>query len=154
MGDQEQNGSTLIYHVMDPEVDENEAEIASIEHRCFKGLARVKLSALKFDQQGHRELSANIVARLHKIFAIEGCLRLDNENFISAVITSDALRNAIAESNLESQSLCQQDDGSIPFLGLASVDCLHGLHRVAAARGYLDENDQWWTVRLYSDGTL
>ncbi len=76
---------------MDPEVDENEAEIA-----------RVKLSALKFDRQGHRELSAQIVARLHKIFAIEGCLRLDNENFISAVITSDAFRNAIAESNLES----------------------------------------------------
>ena len=34
---------------MDPEVDESEAEIASIEHRCFKGLARVKLSALKFE---------------------------------------------------------------------------------------------------------
>ncbi len=81
-------------------------------------------------------------------------LRLDNENFISAIITDDALRNAIVGSNLESQSLCQQDDGTIPFLRLASIDCLHGLHRVAAARSYLDENDQWWTVRLYSHGTL
>ena len=32
------------------------------------------------------------------------------------------------------------------------LDCLNSLHRVLAACEFLDKNDRWWIVRLYTDG--
>jgi hypothetical protein len=35
---------------------------------------------------------------------------------------------------------------------LLRVDCLLGLHRIEAAKTFLDDNDQWWVVRLFTKG--
>ncbi len=119
------------------------------------GVARINLSALNFDhslRHNHRELSDKVVERLRKIFTTEGCLRLDDENHISAVVDSGVLATALSVAGLGMESLRRGDDGFIPHLIISSVKCLHGLHRIAAAKAHLDDNDQWWAVRLYSDG--
>jgi hypothetical protein len=42
------------------------------------------------------------------------------------------------------------DPSSLLTLNLRRpIRCLNGLHRIQAAKDYLDRNDQWWVVRLY-----
>lgn len=122
----------------------------------FKGVARVQLSALDFNRalssQRHRPLSEKIVARLVDVLRREGCRRDNEANFVDAVVEDDVLQAALAKVGLTDVSLesCLEDQ---PIIPLHDLQCLHGLHRIAAARLVLDQNDQWWTVRLYS-GTL
>ncbi|KAG9382793.1 repeatdomain containing protein [Pyrenophora tritici-repentis] len=40
-----------------------------------------------------------------------------------------------------------------PALRPKNVHCLSGMHRIEAARRFLDENDKWWIVRLFSHNT-
>jgi hypothetical protein len=39
-----------------------------------------------------------------------------------------------------------------PALHLQNVQCLSGIHRIEATRRFLNENDKWWIVRLFSYG--
>ncbi|CAN9092239.1 unnamed protein product [Alternaria alternata] len=40
-----------------------------------------------------------------------------------------------------------------PTLHLDNLQCLDGMHRIEAARRFLNENDKWWIVRLFSYDT-
>lgn len=119
----------------------------------FRGVARVQLSALNFSRalssQRHRPLSEKIVTRLVDVLRREGCRRDDEANFVDVVVDDDALQAALAKVGLTDASL-QSGSESQPILPLHDLQCLHGLHRIAAARLVLDQNDQWWPVRLYS----
>lgn len=122
---------------------------AYAKHREFRGLARVGLSDLQFDED-HTIFPQN-VHRLNKIFQIEGCQRLDERNYIDVVATDSQLYTV--------QPGCLQDAppkawGSSPVLGVGPLKCLTGQHRVRAAQKYLDANDQWWVARVYSDSML
>ena len=139
---------------MDENDDLGEEEFVAIKERSFLGIARIPLDALDFNhelQKVHRVLSDRAVARLENIFEKEGCLRLQDENHISAVVDEDELVWALAVTGLERGNLPRHPSGGdIPELGLMHVRCLHGLHRVNAAKRVLDGVDRWWTVRLYS----
>lgn len=131
-----------------------ELDFAAVTSRCTKGLAQIDLAALDFDfslQQGHRQPSDKIVSALEKKFKLAGCHRRDPQNYISALIDEDALRTAPTAAGSEEAALAPRDDNpTIPYLPVERVDCLHGLHRVLAARRHLPEDDRWWIVRLYS----
>ncbi|KAJ9624466.1 hypothetical protein H2203_005201 [Taxawa tesnikishii (nom. ined.)] len=43
------------------------------------------------------------------------------------------------------------DVESIPLLKVRNIKCLYGLHRVRAGQQYLDVENQWWIVKLYTD---
>jgi hypothetical protein len=131
--------------------------LAQARHEGYLGIARVNLDALNFQhtlaREKHREVSAPNVLRLEKIFERNGCLRLQEENVIDAIVDQDNLSSALADvglSNDNLRSLRWPQDA--PLVHLEKVKCLSGLHRVQAAHRYLDENDKWWTVRLYRHG--
>lgn len=124
-------------------------DIAQERHRQFRGLARVRLNNLEFtnvlDQAKHRPLSPRNVARLRHVFTLEGCQRYEEANFISGLIEVD--------DNDSATPLQPPDVSLIPLLEPRTpIRCLNGLHRIRAAQEYLDANDQWWIVKLYSEG--
>ncbi|KAI9717976.1 MAG: hypothetical protein M1828_007012 [Chrysothrix sp. TS-e1954] len=134
----------------------DEAALTQLTSQHFRGVARVSISTLSF--HGHfpsvpRELSSKVLTRLQHVFRIEGCRRLDEENQIPALVTAQHLSTGLAEAGLTSEQLTEiyTNTGQPPFLSIPTVHCLHGLHRVQAAQRFLHaEEDQWWTVKLYS----
>ncbi|KAK5111090.1 hypothetical protein LTR85_012265 [Meristemomyces frigidus] len=105
------------------------------------GIGRVKLSQLRFEP-GVRDTDEKNVERLRLVFHTEGCHREDPTNFIPALVSKDDLGPAWVGSD-------KPQDLQLPA-GQA-LHCLHGKHRVLAARRILRANDQWWTVTLYGN---
>ena len=127
--------------------------LSDLRHKYYRGIARINLALLTFEgtyAKEHRGLCDKNVRRLVKIFDLEGCRRLDEDNFISALIEPETLQRSLTKAGIS--ELGWPKDGEIPFLSPDRIECLHGLHRVQAGKAYLDANDQWWTVRLYTEG--
>ena len=133
-------------------------ELATLRARCYRGIAKVPLDALDFDHPlvlgQRRETSEENVQRLERIFARNGCLRLQEENVINAVVLDEELPALLSSNSVTVEQLCQVTWArDTPGLNLGNLRCLSGLHRIQAAKRYLDENDKWWPVRLFSAGT-
>ena len=132
----------------------------AIKAHYLLGLARVDLHELVFTpaiSRGHRESSDKLKTRLITVYELEGCRRFEEENFIDAKIDADDLNVALQKANLtisalkekSHKDLCNPEQISrLKFQ--RGLSCLNGLHRVRAAQTFLDPNDRWWIVRLYS----
>ena len=132
-----------------------DADTAAKKSMCYRGIARAPLHALKFGHgivaARHRDLSYENVIRLQRIYEQVGCSRLQEENFINAVIEDDELDVALSLHGMsldDMRSLQWPQDA--PTLHLDNLQCLDGMHRIEAARRFLNENDKWWIVRLFS----
>ena len=80
--------------------------------------------------------------------------RLEPENVVPALIKAPSLTQALAASNLESGALLKDEEPPIlKFPMDYLMTCLHGQHRIQAAREVLKAGDQWWTLDLYVDGS-
>ena len=123
--------------------------------RCFKGYARVCLDVLEFKEAasaGHRPVSEKNVARLVRIFQIEGCQRADLQNFIKVTVSQDDLTSAqsIAPDSVLQHIPARWED--VALFPISSARGFTGLHRTLAAAQYLAPNDKWWVVELYLQG--
>ena len=136
------------------------AEGCGPEYRQYSlGCARIPLQALRFPQrivvpEGSIQLrprDPNNVTRLEGIFALQRLNREEERHFVKAIAPR-------ALSQAYEQRLPQVGSFPLPFLaGLGTeiqVDCLHGRHRIEAAKQYLEAADQWWPVELFSEGRL
>lgn len=111
-------------------------------------IAAVPIAALQFTsalRSKHRPLCQKNVKRICKIYRLEGCNRSDEDNFISAVVDPVVYHTACAAPPRMFVS-----SSNVPLLDLERVECLDGLHRIAAAKSFLDEAEPWWIVKLYS----
>ena len=123
----------------------------------FYGSAKIHLNHLVFYPFGSQlstELTLNPknLERLTQIFKLEGCLRLDLEH-VPAIISNEILANSLRHSRVNFEDLRRR--GSPPTLEFPegfTLQCLHGKHRIAAAKNILLPGNKWWTVDLYSDG--
>lgn len=132
-----------------------DSELSSIRRKFLRGIAKVNLDALKFShplvQKKHRATSHKNISRLENIFKQKGCLRLQSENFIRAVIDDSTLETSLELAGISPDEFRYLQEGDeLPHLTLQSVQCLSGLHRTEAAKNFLDPNDQWWIVKFYS----
>ncbi|KAI9750727.1 MAG: hypothetical protein M4579_006344 [Chaenotheca gracillima] len=132
-------------------------EINAIETQYYRGTVRIAISQTRFDHSrvdAQRTVSEKNVSRLLQIFKLEGCLRLDAENHVCAIIDEKSLTRALSDSHLTLETILQRhDDGSFPFLNIHEpIECLYGQHRIQAGKKFLDDNDQWWTVKLFDSG--
>ena len=79
---------------------------------------------------------------------------MDLEYHIPVIINNSLLRESLQKSHIVNRDLLQQNVP--PELDLPpdySLRCLHGKHRIAAAKKFLYlPADKWWVVDLYSDG--
>jgi hypothetical protein len=126
---------------------------------CYRGIARLPLHALRFENgtvlEKHRNLSHENVVRLERIYGQVGCARLQEENVINAIVEDGDLVAALSTHGMsldDMRNLRWPQDA--PILHLENVQCLSGMHRIEAARRFLNENDKWWIVRLFSYGKL
>lgn len=126
---------------------------------CFLGIARVSFCLLDFTEalsRTHREESDKAKVRLLSVFKYEGCLRHVEEHFIDAAVNKEVLQSALRQLGISLATFKERSydyvatPNSIPELRFTRpIACLSGLHRVRAAEEYLDQNDQWWYVKLY-----
>ncbi|ORX91555.1 hypothetical protein BCR34DRAFT_649961, partial [Clohesyomyces aquaticus] len=122
-------------------------ELAVIKAGAYRGIAKIQLSALNFEhplvQQEHRKVSIQNVRRLQRVFERNGCWRLQEENFVNAIVDDVTLNASLAAAGLGKDDFLQVRHGQpVPWLNLHNIDCLSGLHRIEAAKGFLDDNDQ------------
>jgi hypothetical protein len=117
------------------------------------GTARIRLDNLSFDYKPDDEN----VQLLRKKFKDPGCLRLDPNNHIPAIIPKAILQHAIQASRTSSTALKSPPNGypaELIFPSDYAVRCLHGCDRIEAAKGLLFGSDRWWTVDIYSEGSV
>ena len=128
-------------------------EIFACKTQHFLGTARVPIGKLEFPQVPSlcREMNEKNVARLLHIFKLEGCLRLEAENHVSAIIDPALSTNAVLKSGLDVNTLSKSSEPRLLPNPDFNVACLNGRHRVAAARRFLDPYDDWWTVDFYDN---
>jgi hypothetical protein len=120
----------------------------------FRGTARVRFENLAF---GRRDLNEKAVTYLEDKLKKQGILRLEPRHRIPAIIDWKVLEEAIeASPNTSSELLLENPEEEPPYLQLPSgqlIDCLQGLHRVAAAKKILPPGGWWWSIDLYINGT-
>jgi hypothetical protein len=114
----------------------------------YRGRAKIRLRNFELERIDVRTIHDKQVSHLAKSFQGEGCFRLNPDNYVKALINSNALHRALRSQNLEGNDL---RDGEPPLLNLpasAKVKILHGRHRILAARKCHDLT--WWVAELYS----
>jgi hypothetical protein len=124
----------------------------------FLGYGRVSLSALEFEQakkEGHREESTANTDRLFGIFQKNKCQNQKQKHAIPAIINKTLL-STFREAELpkvvkESKNDDETDSINTPMISIQKLECLNGLHRIAAGKRCLDTR-YWWTIEFYSDG--
>ena len=126
--------------------------LAKESQQAFLGTAKIRINSIAYEggsTLGQSDLDDRNVARLLRIFDIEGC-RPDDWP-IEALISNDLLAHALERSAL-SQSDLQTGGKFLQLPSGSSVTCIHGKHRLAAGRFQLPSDQNWWNVKLYSAG--
>ena len=123
------------------------------------GIVRVKFDSLIFPA-ANRQKNPKIISQLKDVFeeGAYGCDREHENNIIPACITRANLASIFYESNLTQQeiqsSLVNKTIRPTISAGNLKFYCFWGLQRIEAAKQILREEEQWWTIRLYTwDGT-
>ena len=121
---------------------------------AFCGSIKCPIRRLRYESitVDPRQLDPKNIARLLGIFKLEGCRRLDPQHHVPALVSKTVL-NALLEQVPGGQSgLSPQDKSPVHVDPKHDLKCLHGRHRLEAAKKYLHPDDKWWIVNLYNDG--
>ena len=111
------------------------------KNKAFCGIFRISLCKLEYENLdvNSRQLDVKNVKRLQKIFELKGCLRLELDNYIPALIFRSLLSNL---SNLIDESANLIVELSM-FDSSISLRCFHDKHRIEVARQHLALTDKW-----------
>ncbi len=127
---------------------EEESNLEKEKATKYKKTARIILKWLYFrDNQTDDKHVKDLQSRFQK-----ECRRLNARNHISAIINQQHLDAAlrifeISEGVLSFKS--QNEFLELSFWAGYELECLHGRHRIQAAKQALLPPDMWWTVDLY-----
>lgn len=138
-----------------PRYSEQDVRLEAERFVKYRGTARVPLHLLCFERGELRDLNRRNVERLKTVFHSETVRRLDPRNRVPAVISQSGLDEAVAASGISAERLLNDADNDPPALHFPAgvqLTCLHGRHRVQAARETLPPTDAWWAVDLYLAG--
>ena len=124
------------------------------KQRMFLGTARVSLGQLDFVRAPStcRDIDPKNVKRLLGIFKLEGCLRLEPDPSISAIVARRAFVVALDRAGVTLDALLTRMEPPLLDFSDLSIVCLYGRHRIAAAKQFLDPFKDWWVVNFYDDG--
>ena len=147
----------LFFEMRHPQSGTEEFRIQAEKSIKYRGSARVNLDNLYFASNWQRELSRKNVERLKGIFRVEGVRRLELGYHVPAVVDKADLDACKEASDVSTEQLMSNSDHNLPFLNFPAqyrLICLHGRHRIQAAREILPQVEAWWTVDFYLSGTL
>ncbi len=132
---------------------EEESNLEKEKSIKYKGTARIELEWLHFWE---KRLDVKHIQNLQSHFQ-KDCRRLDARNHIPAVIDQQHLDSALCVSGISDGVLPINSQHEFPELGFWAghqLECLHGRHRIQAAKQALSPLDKWWTVDLYLVGMI
>lgn len=148
-------------------VEVEERKISKDRSANFRGIARVRLECLNFDSEDLEDLEdlkakdrdedIKNVERLEEIFKTGGIWRLEPRHYIPAFIDKQTLDSAIQNSKTSLKDLLENPEEFPPELKFPPnyhLECLHGRHRIEAARKVLTPKSNWWIVSLYLKGMI
>ena len=141
----------IMWHTL---VQQEELLLEANKKIKYRGTVRVQLKWLHFQPGEPRDTDIENVQRLRTHF-LKDCRRLDVRNHIPALIDESDLNDAIIASGLSQEILLSNERDIYPELIFPTgyrLECLHGRHRVLAAKEALALLDKWWTVDLYLTG--
>ena len=124
------------------------------KQRAYLGAIKYPLQYLEVedDSVNPRQTDPKNIKRLLSIFKLEGCCRLEPRNRVPVLI-SVAQYERLIERLPERGSTLKNCTIEPPESTLAEkLVCLHGKHRLEAARRYLGSGQRWWIIDLYRDG--
>ncbi|KAH6675939.1 hypothetical protein B0J14DRAFT_375132 [Halenospora varia] len=127
-----------------------EERLAAEGREKYRGTARISLEVLHFPRNEPWELDQENIERLKKCFEKGQCDRV-LRNHIPAVIDQSQLDATLRDSNVSAKRLLNNQDPH-PLLEFPvgfQLHCLHGRHRIQAAREAFAPRQRWWTVDLY-----
>lgn len=107
------------------------------------GCAKVRIDGLKYDTA--RERSEESVRFLVEIYRTSGCQQFDRKHAVQVVVPSRQDYPAFPVS---------QTAEDAPTIGRHAewcITCIHGKHRLEAAKEYLKMVDQLWLAEVYND---
>lgn len=119
-----------------------------LKHR---GTAKVALDAIHLPEEPDRRQ----VERLKEIFHRGGCRPEHIVNHVLLLIDQPTLENALRASGFPATALLHNVNAGYRELYVphnCQLVCLHGKHRIQAAREYLSAQHQWWVADLYLAG--
>lgn len=132
-----------------------DSRLEAEKRRTYKGSARISLDVLYFQWDEHRDLDPKHVEYLKGCFKRDRCRRLEVRNHIDAVVDQPSLDVALRKSGVSARELLTNQPNGCPWLEFPKdfqLHCVHGQHRIQAAREFLLPTDKWWTVDLYTSG--
>ncbi|KAK3045703.1 hypothetical protein LTR09_012748 [Extremus antarcticus] len=112
--------------------------------RHFVGYARISIDDIDFESG--RDKDNRNVTRLVGILE-RSCERENPANAISVVVEKGSLTEA-HHKDLHSSTGVSLIPSQLPFLH-TKVVCLHGKHRIFAAREILSNSDRWWIAKIF-----
>ena len=121
--------------------------------RLFYGSVKVWMSQLVYEDllTNPRQLDPKNVNRLREIYQLEGCRRFDPEHRIPALIDELTLNRGLQKAGIAPATLNSFAEPQL--LGFEKgIIYLHGRHRLEAAKDFLEADDKWWVVDLFSEG--
>lgn len=133
---------------------EDELKKASERRLKYQGVARVKISDIHFTDSQSDYVDQKNIDRLCNIFRKARCQRFELANYVSALVSRQALSEAIQNAGISARSLLQSSGMDIPTLSFpgGQLTGLHGRHRLYAGAKVLAPTERWWTVDIYLDG--
>ncbi|ELR03750.1 hypothetical protein GMDG_06380 [Pseudogymnoascus destructans 20631-21] len=129
-----------------------ERRISNEKVAKLRGTARVRFDHLTFPYP-IRSKDDKFIKQLKETFAAEGCL--DEQHGIPAIIDDSTFQAALDRTLVDIDSLRIASGSQPPKLEFPEnirLECLHGQHRILAAKRYLPTKERWWTVDFYRKG--
>lgn len=126
------------------------------KHKWFRGTARVELQNLHLEGS-QRCIDWKNVARLVRVFADVGCDRLTPEHHVPVLVSEQNLETALLDAGVPLAHMLEPfhpDPPRLRFPDEVRLICLHGQHRLLAADRFLPVKDKWWTIDIYTSGTV
>lgn len=126
--------------------------VSADKHAKYRGSAQVYLEHLDFPHPC-RHVDISVIEQLSRNFEGEGCMR--DTNRIPAIIDDVILFAALSKLGINNEAFKAISNSAPPLFQLerdVKVECLHGQHRILAAKKFLKPKDRWWIVDFYSNG--
>jgi len=120
----------------------------------YLGTALVSIAHLTFPHPC-RQIDRKVVEQLKRDFEGEGCLNEDISNGVPVMIDNEAFYKG-----LEKLAMNAGDFKAVPKTAPVRfqldhgtrLECLHGQHRILAAKEFLSSVGSWWSADFYSTG--
>lgn len=122
---------------------------------AYLGTALVAISALQPRIGAQKSLDQKKILELCRIYRVEGCRRLEEENRIRSVVA----RSDYDLYEQQFQPASRWFPGVTQYNGFFvlqpnsgdKITYVHGRHRLAAAQAYLLQRDHYWPVDFYEE---